>query len=87
MGKGKRWRTLAFAHRRKAYRSQRAEHITVNSSTTEAEFQAFKEGEMELTESAGRAAVGRGAYVQRKCRWSNRYLNVRKFMILSVIRR
>ncbi len=46
----------------------REEHITVNRNpvnrpATEADFQAFKEGEIELTESAERAVVGKEAHV------------------------
>jgi uncharacterized protein (TIGR02271 family) len=46
----------------------REEHVTVNRTpvnrpATEADFQAFKEGEIELTESAERAVVGKEAHV------------------------
>ena len=46
----------------------REEHVTVqrtpvNRPATEADFQAFKEGEIELTESAERAVVGKEAHV------------------------
>lgn len=46
----------------------REEHVTVqrtpvNRPATEADFQAFKEGQMELTESAERAVVGKEAHV------------------------
>jgi uncharacterized protein (TIGR02271 family) len=46
----------------------REEHVTVqrtpvNRPATEADFQAFKEGEIEVTESAERAVVGKEAHV------------------------
>ena len=46
----------------------REEHVTVQRTpvsrpATEADFQAFKEGEIELTESAERAVVGKEAHV------------------------
>jgi uncharacterized protein (TIGR02271 family) len=46
----------------------REEHVTVqrtpvNRPATEADFQAFKEGQIELTESAERAVVGKEAHV------------------------
>ena len=46
----------------------REEHVTVNRTpvnrpATEADFQAFKEGEIEVTESAERAVVGKEAHV------------------------
>jgi uncharacterized protein (TIGR02271 family) len=46
----------------------REEHVVVNRTpvdrpATEADFQAFKEGEIEVTESAERAVVGKEAHV------------------------